>query len=358
MCLQNLLIHKQIHGPEIVPHMSTPRKMRYLVSHNENDAENHPNYNPWYIRQGEMGEMIEWLVFGVYTSIALRPGEDPPSQLYCVCWGSYLAQLEDMIRYGPYVAARLIAAAPLRMDNLRYRTFIDLCSQQRRIEIEQEEAAELLAGLRGAGNGTAASVVQFMDQQMIDAGARAGNDLEEVDIASDMEFDDVDEDFTGYDIGPNGIYRKAIWRVKGEIRAKMRTNRDRFRGKDILDIPTTPGARQIGDKQRVVFRRLATAPLIPRALPDELKPWALMLGVSVYTALCLFSFMNFDPWYLEWLDEIHWSLKMAHVFGTVVISFWIYIVPFRRLLKPLGMVRPTSHSYFDWRETNQVSSGI
>lgn len=300
-----------------------------------------------------MGELIEWLVFGVYTSIALEPGVQPPPQLYCVCWGSYLAQVEEMIRYGPYVAARLIAAVPLRMDNMRLRAFIELCSQQRRRQIEQNEQAELPADLQGAGDGTAAGVIGFMDAQMIDAGARGQG--AEVDVDSDLEFSDVDENFTGHNIGPNAVYRKAIWRVKGEIMANVRANRDDFRGKELLDIPATPGARQVGDRQRVLFRRLATAPLIPRALPDELKPWALMLGVSVYTALCLFGFMNFDSWYLEWLDEVHWALKMAHVFGTVVISFWLYIVPFRRLLKPLGMVRPTSHSYFDWRTTNQVS---
>lgn len=355
MCLQNLLIHKQIHGPEILPNMHTPRKMRYINS-NEGDNENHPDYDPWYIMQGEMGEIIEWLVFGVYTSISLRPGVEPPPQLYCMTWGSYLAQGDNMIKYGPYVASRLIAAAPLRMDNLRFRTFIALCGQQRLWEIEQEEQANevaLVGDIRGAGDSTV-DIVGFMDAQMIDAGARAEGD--EIDVASDMEVSDIDEDFTGYTIGPNGVYRKAIWRIKGEIRANIRANRDGFRGKEVPDIPATPGMHQVGDRPRVLLRTLATAPLIPRALPNELKPWALMLGVSVYTALCLFGFMNFDPWYLEWLDEVHWALKMAHVFGTVVVSFWIYIVPFRRLLKPLGMVRPTIHSYFDWGTTNQVSS--
>lgn len=353
-CLQNLLIYKQLHGPGIVLDMITPRKLRYLVSHNKTDAENHPNHNPWYIRHGEMGEIIEWLIFGVYTSVIPWPDDEPPQELYCLCWGSYLAQMDDMIQYGPYVASRLIRT-PARMNNERLRVFIRLCNEQVRLGLDQQAAAE---GIQPAGDGTAAGVVQFMDTEMIEAGARSGDDLMDVDVADNTEFDDVDSDFTGYDIGEKRAYRRAIWRVKAEIMASNNgsPNRDPglgdYRGKDIPDVPAPPNAPQLKDRPRVVFR---AAPLVPRALPDQLEPWTLMLGILVYTALCMWGFMNFGPWYL---DEVHWGFKMAHVFGTVVISFWIYGVPFRRLLKPLGMVRLARHGYFDWRTLPRVSSDV
>lgn len=54
--------------------MNTLRRLRYLVSHNRADAENHLNCNPWYMKRDEMGEIIEWLVFGVYIGVLLVAG--------------------------------------------------------------------------------------------------------------------------------------------------------------------------------------------------------------------------------------------------------------------------------------------
>lgn len=331
--------------------------MRYLVSHNDIDDENHPKHDPWYVRRGEMGEIIEWLIFGVSTSISLEAGVEPEQLLSCLCWGSYYARGRDMIEYGPYVAARLIPA-PVRMNNERLRFFIDQCKRQQEREMSQQERAAEMANIPPAGNGTAAGVIEFMDTEM--AGGTWDNPIDldmdmDMDVDRRTEFNDVDEDFTGYEIGRNKSYRRAIWRVKAEINDDANLRSERRGDLERKVIPGMGFGMRPTGRERIVYRRPDTAPLIPGALPDHIRPWALMLGISSYTAVCVWFFMNYSPWYSEWIGGVPWALKMAHTFGTVVISFGIYIVPFRRLLKPLGMVRPASHGYFDWSTTNQVS---
>lgn len=308
-----------------------------------------------------MGEMIEWLVFGVYTCMTKGPNEEPQEELFCLCWGSYDSQRDDIIRYGSYVASRLIAA-PVRMNNERLRHFIDLCYRQRRYLrenqqreeelVENEVAATLaaMATLPSAGDGTTAGVIGFMDTEMTDA--------EDAATPRALEFTDVDEDFTGYNIGRNKAYRRAIWRVRSEIDADadMRADVEDAQEKTIIDLPRPPEALQVKSRQRIIYR--GPAPLVPRTLPDHIRPWALMLGISVYTAFCVWVFMNLGSWCPTWLEEVHYPPKMAYIFVTVVISFGIYMVPLRRLLKPLGMVRPAGHGYFDWRTTVRVSPDV
>lgn len=155
----------------------TPRKMRLFIRpQGAEDDPYHPDYEEDISSQyGEMGQVIEWLIFGhmvepsaVYTEI-----------LWVYCWGSNRRMGNLQISINRFAATRLLAARPpVRMGAAALRIFLA------NMELEEREPQpEVIAGVPLA----------------------------------DMEMSDADSQYSGYQIGDgDSMYRRAIQRIRSE----------------------------------------------------------------------------------------------------------------------------------------------
>lgn len=207
---------------------------------------------------GEMGEIIEWLVFGFLSQINIDG--DPLSMYRVICWGSNSLDPGQQIRFGGYVGTRLYTAKPpTRMGADELRFYIATLRREEDVYREAERAARrvfqgavLQVGVDAANAlgdaerlrvyGTAPGVTQpelfrlrpqnayiyreyprgaDNDDAADDAGA--ATDRMEIDLPSD-----VDEHYTAREI-PRGRrklmrYRECVQRINAEahIRANFR----------------------------------------------------------------------------------------------------------------------------------------
>jgi hypothetical protein len=154
----------------------TPRKLRYLVSASGTEEDsNHPAYNPINKYYGEMGQFVEFMIFG--HIVDLHSQQD---FLQVVTWTSFPGPSltnTPMITIDPYAATRLLSSVPpTRMNATQLRRFLRDCQLKR--------AKEELAG-------------EPIELDDIEDGGMDDSDDE------GMELDDI-EDGTGNDKGSIG----------------------------------------------------------------------------------------------------------------------------------------------------------
>lgn len=89
---------------------------------------------------GEMGEIIEWLVFGFLSQITI---DGDPSNMYrVICWGSNSFNPDQQIKFGGYVGTRLYTARPpVRMVADQMRFYVTNLKREELVYLEAERAA-------------------------------------------------------------------------------------------------------------------------------------------------------------------------------------------------------------------------
>lgn len=136
----------------------------------------HPDHNELDLVFGEMGQIIEWLIFGHMV----EPSTRYPEILFVYCWGSNANMGNLQIYINTFAASRMFAARPpVRMAAAALRTFLATM------------ALEEVDGPR----------------QVAISGAPL----------ADLDIPDPDEQYAGHRIGnANRRYRRAIQRIRAE----------------------------------------------------------------------------------------------------------------------------------------------
>lgn len=136
----------------------------------------HPDHNELDLVFGEMGQIIEWLIFGHMA----EPSTRYPSILFVYCWGSNASMGNLQIYINSFAASLMFAARPpVRMAAAALRVFL------------------ANAALQEAGGPPEVTI--------------SGAPLEDLDMP------DPDEQYAGYPIGGgNTMYRRAIQRIRAE----------------------------------------------------------------------------------------------------------------------------------------------
>ncbi|KAG0136184.1 hypothetical protein HOY82DRAFT_536297 [Tuber indicum] len=118
----------------------TPRGLRYLVQLDPADDREHPDYVPSNLVCGEIGQIMEWLIFGYMSGVV--EGEDSTtwlgSSLYIFGWGS---RRGNLLHINHHVCRRLMQTRPhLRLPAHELRVFTE---NLRREESERINPADL-----------------------------------------------------------------------------------------------------------------------------------------------------------------------------------------------------------------------
>lgn len=78
------------------------------------------NYNRNYYKEGEMGEVIEWLIYGFLSQISVDG--DPSNPYRVICWGSNEFQKTGQIQFGGYAGTKFFnGRPPIRMTGNQLR---------------------------------------------------------------------------------------------------------------------------------------------------------------------------------------------------------------------------------------------
>ncbi|PWW80686.1 hypothetical protein C7212DRAFT_361232 [Tuber magnatum] len=118
----------------------TPRGLRYLVQVTRAEDRNDPDFDPDYLLSGEIGQIIEWLLFGFISDIGDGPVGMLGQPLYVTGWGSWPG---NNILLQDYACKRLLGTRPhLRMPAPELRVF----AENLRREVESEDLGPLGLG--------------------------------------------------------------------------------------------------------------------------------------------------------------------------------------------------------------------
>lgn len=256
---------------------------------------------------GEMGEIIEWLVFGFLSQIDIDG--DPSNTYSIICWGSSSLNPDQQVKFGGYVGTRLYTARPpVRMGAEQMRFYVTNAKREERVYIEAERAARrafqaavVQVGVDAANAlgdaerlrvyGTAPGVAQpelfrlrpqnaFMyreyppaqddddeDEEMGDAAEDAGRDRMEIDLESDP-----DEHYTSRQIPRSQGRRKA----KRYHECVRRVNAEAHRRGDLR--------KAIRQEQ---LNNPDPVPQFELAAPPSMFPRLVWEGLRLFLALCL-----------------------------------------------------------------------
>ncbi|KAG0136183.1 hypothetical protein HOY82DRAFT_667615 [Tuber indicum] len=101
----------------------TPRGMRYLVQLIPTEDQEHPDYDPEHLISGEIGQVIEWLIFGFMPGMVggANPTAWLAASLFILGWGS---RPRNLLHINHHVCRRLMQTRPhLRMTASELRVF-------------------------------------------------------------------------------------------------------------------------------------------------------------------------------------------------------------------------------------------
>lgn len=316
---------------------------------------------------GEMGEIIEWLIFGFLSQINL---DGNPLNIYkVICWGSSSLNREQQIRFGGYVGTRLFTARPpVRMGADQMRFYVTNLEREETVYLAAERAARhafqaavLQVGVDAANAlgdaerqrvySTAPALAQpelfrlrpqnaFMyreyprdrdDDIMDDAveGAGAATDQMEIDLPSD-----ADEHYTAREI-PRGRskskrYRECIHRINAE--AHTRGNFRKAIRKEQHNNPDPVPELEFGIPPsmfpRVVWESLRL--LLALSLPVGFF-WAFQLNLDQIEAsgvwflihvCCFYLLSNTTRWLFPWAGRT--IVESGHLFA-LFLALLLYL---------------------------------
>ncbi|KAG0136915.1 hypothetical protein HOY82DRAFT_620740 [Tuber indicum] len=210
----------------------TPRGLRYTVQLTEAEDPQHPDYDPDYRVTGEIGQVMEWLIFGFLVDIS--EDEDSPGwvgrSLYITGWGS---QPGNLLYLNNYVCRRLMQTRPyLRMPARELRVFTE--------NLREEESGEKNLEDRSGG---------YENPMVLTEDPGTEEEPGETDPTDPMDIDDdyeeiialgepldVDAERSGASI-PNTArgtsFRRALVRLEGEIERERARRKTRVRSSHV-----------------------------------------------------------------------------------------------------------------------------
>ena len=184
-------------GADRDAYFRTPRGLRYLVQSGPAEDRAHPDYDPDDMITGEIGHLLEWLIFGYVTDIEHSPTGPFSNPLHITGWGSWTG---NNLCLDNQVCRTLLQARPhLRMP-----------AQEMRVFVENLKRAE-------ASGGTDPMDIDDDDDD---------DDFEDVIMVGDPM--DIDSGLSGVSI-PNTVRGKAFRHAF--IRLDVETERARARGR-------------------------------------------------------------------------------------------------------------------------------
>lgn len=206
------------------------------------------DYNRFWSRMGEMGEIIEWLLCNYLSDVDITPdAERTPRNIKVTCWGSYAGQhritpnqRQIVIRSGP--GTRLFRGLPM---------------------VRMQDAEELREFLANEANW--------------DQGQQDITNLLRTSPGMDVDMSDVDQVFTGHIIRPGKRgrkYRHAIQSIRNQYVHKS------IWKKEYCALFQSP-------KHNNKFKQLAPPPYSPTMLPDTLRPLIIQI-LFLFIFLCFF----------------------------------------------------------------------
>lgn len=120
--------------------LNTPRRLRVNLEGSLKRQPFREGYDPLFYKEGEMGEIIEWLIYGFLSYIYLDG--DPHNYYRVVCWGSNKYQGNQQIRFQGYVGTKLFTGRPpVRMNGDQIRKFIAKAEEEEAIYMKAEKEA-------------------------------------------------------------------------------------------------------------------------------------------------------------------------------------------------------------------------
>ena len=110
-------------GADDDAYFRTPRGLRYLVQTDKTEDRERPNYDPEDLLIGEMGQVIEWLIFGFISDIDDGPADFVGEPVFITGWGSWPG---NNLLLDSYICRRLMQTRPhLRMPAPEMRVFAE-----------------------------------------------------------------------------------------------------------------------------------------------------------------------------------------------------------------------------------------
>ncbi|RPB00490.1 hypothetical protein L873DRAFT_770121 [Choiromyces venosus 120613-1] len=118
----------------------TPRGIRYLVQLAQSEDSQHPKYDPYQLLDGEMGQVIEWLIFGFMIDM-------PSSLRHVICdhvfltgWGSYPGR---SVRLNNWACRTLMKTRPhLRLPGTEIRIFAENLKREEENYLAQQDLTD------------------------------------------------------------------------------------------------------------------------------------------------------------------------------------------------------------------------
>ncbi|KAG0643513.1 hypothetical protein HOY80DRAFT_1091420 [Tuber brumale] len=269
------------------PPFRTPRGLRYLVQITETEDPAHPNYDPYDLITGELGQVIEWLIFGFLSDISEEADSSwVGASLYITGWGS---RLGNNLHINNYVCRRLMQTLPhLRTPAPKLRVLTE--NLRREEESEEIDSADL-------GEGYEESAVSaenpITEEEPGETDSTDSDGYKDVIVLGEPP--DVDAERSGVNI-PNTArgkrFRRAFVRLEGEIeraRPRRRTN-----GRPNRANPCGPGIGRWGSDpdfrlHNNINWRTNEIPPLSTGLPSFLLNFDTRIITVGYIFLCIAS---------------------------------------------------------------------
>lgn len=345
----------------------TPRRLRYIVAINPSTEDIHSvDYDPWAFRRGEMGEIIEWMMFGYYVDITIDGTHN--YLIRVVAWGSYPDQGDQMVRFGADVAERLLRA-PMRLPINELRVFIAQ-TEEGVMDIDVNVPDGNNNTIWGGGSGNTMNVSPVAPE----IGGVGGHYLDLLAEAAALVYGatppppppntttggvrqrlarigDVDEEFTGYRIGTNSTYRRALWRVKHELAqaTTIREGRTPIGRRPLKRLTPSTLAEAYSSRERpLVFRRPAECErYVPRILPATLAAWKFVVLLGLFYWVSWLVCLKVDAWRSPDIERDGNYYYKWILFPLAAVFLIIYMTPYRVVFTIFGTHR-VRKTFFSW----------
>lgn len=259
-----------------------------------------------------MGEIIEWLInnFLLDVDICPDPGGFALRPLQVTCWGSYQNQSQifpdtPQITFEPALGQRLLRGLPMvRMRNTEeLRDFV----------INEDRMVQ-------AGMDTA--ILPDLDDMDVDLSTA---DLLRAPVDTDVEIMDVDQIYTGHQIGPSSTGRK--------YRRAVRSFHNQDQGIPYWKKEYCAPVKSQRHNNRV-NRRAPPPPPSPRLLPEILQPRVIQRSLFIVFLCCsLGARSNLRVNYKSGK-----ALTFGFLLGTFVLYslYLMFCISLKRTLKIFG----------------------
>lgn len=250
------------------------------------------DYNRFWSRMGEMGEIIEWLLCNYLSDVDITGSAAGTSRnIKVTCWGSYAGQHR-------------------------------ITPNRRQIVIRSRLGTRLFRGLPMVRMGDAEELREFIvNEANWDRDRQDIADLLRAPLSMDVDMADVDQAFTGYTIGPGSRGKK--------YRHATRSIRNQYVRKSIWKKEYCALFQSL--KYNNKLKQLVRPPYSPTMLPDTLRP-LIIQTLSLFVFLCFFLAIESEN-YKIMLENPFFSINFVYA----ISGYFLYLTFCVSLQNPLGI---------------------